>query len=79
MLAVKDKATELLEAQLPRVRAKLEERLGPTTRELIGDDALMTRCLGEAYEFLPAPVRMMVKRERFVSFCLERRDRLIAA
>jgi hypothetical protein len=58
---------------------KLEEQLGPKARELLGDDTLMTRCLGDAYEFLPAPVRFVVKRERFVAFCLERRDRLIPA
>ena len=77
MLAVKDKAAELWESQLPKVRAVIAERLGPKARELVVDDALMTRCLGDAYEFLPAPVRFMVKRERFVTFCLEHRDRLM--
>jgi hypothetical protein len=78
MLAFKDKAAELLESQLPKVRAVVAERLGPKAKELVVDDALMTRCLGDAYEFLPAPVRLMVKRERFVTYCLEHRDRLMS-
>ena len=79
MLGLKDKAGDMLEQQLPKVQALVSAQLGSRGREIAADEALLTRCFGNAYEFLPAPVRMLVKRERFVAFCLDNRHRLVPA
>jgi hypothetical protein len=72
----KEKCEALLEASLPIVQAWLREKLGCLTIEVIQNDELMTHALGLVYQLLPAAVRMIVREERFVGFCLTHRDRL---
>ena len=73
----KEKYDELLEGYLPVVQAWLRETLGCLTREVIQNDVLMTHALVLVYQLLPSAVRVIVREERFVAFCLSHRDRLI--
>lgn len=73
----KEKCDELLEGYLPTVQAWLREKLGCLTIEVIQNDVLMTHALVLVYQLLPSAVRMIVREERFVVFCLSHRDRLI--
>jgi hypothetical protein len=59
------------------VQAWLREKLGCLTIEVIQNDVLMTHTLVLVYQLLPSAVRMIVREERFVVFCLSHRDRLI--
>jgi len=73
----KEKCEVLLEEYLPTVQAWLRENLGCLTREVIQNDVLMIHALGLMYLLLPSVVRVIVREERFVAFCLSHRDRLI--
>ena len=76
-MGYKEKCDELLEGYLPTVQAWLREKLGCLTIEVIQNDVLMTHALVLVYQLLPSAVRMIVREERFVVFCLSHRDRLI--
>lgn len=76
----KDKSNELLEQQVPKIKALLKERLGPKARDAIQNDELMTTALNGIYDVLivshPA-LRLVVKREQFIDFCLSNRARFV--
>jgi hypothetical protein len=80
LLDLKDKSAEILEEQVPKVRNLVKEKIGPKTRDAIENDELMTSVFSGVYDLLmgdhPA-VRLIVKRERFVYFCLRNRTRLV--
>jgi hypothetical protein len=73
----KEKCEALLDEYLPIVQAWLREKLGCLTVEVIQNDVLMTHALVLVYQLLPSAVRVIVREERFVGFCLSHRDRLI--
>jgi hypothetical protein len=74
------KRDELLEKQVPQVRALLKEKLGPKARDVIHNDELMTSALNGIYDILivshPA-LRLLLKRDMFIDFCLSNRARFI--
>jgi tetratricopeptide (TPR) repeat protein len=80
LLDIRDKSAEILEEQVPRIKNLVKEKFGPKTRDAIEDDDLMTKVFSGVYDLLmtahPA-LRLIVKRERFVNFCLRNRTRLV--
>jgi hypothetical protein len=80
VLGVKDKSADILEQQVPKVKSLLFEKLGPTIEDALKDDELMREVLGEIHVLItlehPA-LRFLIRRERFIEFCLKNRDRLI--
>jgi tetratricopeptide (TPR) repeat protein len=75
----RDKTDELLEQQVPKVKALLKERLGPKARDAFLDDALMRTVVSGVYDVLVLshPALRLVKRERFIDFCLRNRARFL--
>lgn len=77
---VKDKGAELLEQQLPKIKRLIAERIGPGIRNVVEDDEMLTNAFGHVYELFMQDHRILqrvIKRERFIGFCLKNRDRLI--
>lgn len=76
----KDKSDELLELQMPKIKVLLKEKLGPKAKDALQNDELMTNVLSGIYDVLmvshPA-LRLVVKRERFIDFCLSNRSRFL--
>ncbi len=73
------KADEMLEQQLPKVAQYFKEKVGPLTQETLKNDALMTQGLGTVYDALSLAtpgLGLLVKREKFVEFCLTNRHRI---
>src|SRR5918911_1141557 len=75
----RDKTDELLEQQVPKVKALLKERLGPKAKDAFLDDALMRTVVSGVYDVLVLshPALRLVKRERFIDFCLRNRARFL--
>ena len=67
----------IIEEYKPIIWELLEKRLGSLTRDALQDDQVMDSALRSIYQLLPAPVRLTVKEENFVRFCLKHRDRFL--
>jgi hypothetical protein len=71
------KADEVLIRYLPKIRQFFVETAGPAVTDLARDDKNLTILGRSAYGLLPFPVRLIVKEEAFIRFCLAHRDKLI--
>lgn len=71
-------ASKRMDQYLPIFQQALE-KIGTAALGTVKSDAALSLLIGSAYEFLPAPVRMIIPRQTFVDFCLMNRDRLIPA
>jgi hypothetical protein len=67
-----------LEENWPKIQTLLKETLGSAALAAAKDDQTMTSLLKVVHEALPFPLRMLVKQEIFVQYCLVHRDQLIA-
>jgi len=72
-----DKVNELIQAQWPKIEGLLLERLGPIAGDKINDDEFVTKAFENTYEFLPMPVRLVLPKEKFVSYCMDNKAPLI--
>jgi len=66
-----------IEENWPKIQQMFQEKVGPAVLAAAQDDASMTKAILIVYEILPFPLRMIVKQQDFVNFCLRHRDRLI--
>ena len=60
----------------PRIQELFREKAGPAVLAAIHDDEKMTAVLKLVHEALPFPLRLLVKQDAFVQFCLARREHL---
>ena len=67
----------LLEKQIPLIRTMLIKKVGPTAQATLRSPAAWTAVIGGLYEFLPAPVRLVVNRDIFVSYCLRNLNKIL--
>ena len=76
--SVDQESQRKVEENWPKIQQMFQEKVGPAALAAAQDDATMTRIIMVVYEALPFPLRMMVKQEAFLKFCLSHRDRLLA-
>ncbi len=79
-----DKAKSLLLAQLPAIRKHITEQMpaflktyGLRGVQFVTDSERLTSLFGTVYQSLPLPVRVLVKQETFVRFCLSQQENLV--
>jgi tetratricopeptide (TPR) repeat protein len=80
LLSIKDKGEEVLEQSIANIQSLVREQLGPRARDIIENDELMEKALSRAYDVFIVThplIRLAVRRERFINFCLKNRTRLI--
>lgn len=65
--------SELVANELPKILQKLKDK----GIEMASDDERLLVVLEKAYELLPTPVRLVVKRDTFFKFCLENKNKLL--
>lgn len=66
----------LLEKQIPLIKNLMKEKVGPAVESTLRSPAAWAAVIGGLYEFLPAPVRLVVNRDIFVSYCLRNLDKI---
>jgi hypothetical protein len=66
----------LLEKQIPLIKNLMMEKVGPAVQATLRSPAAWAAVIGGLYEFLPAPVRLVVNRDIFVSYCLRNLDKI---
>jgi hypothetical protein len=70
-------ADEILIRHLPKIRAFFKEKMGLAVVTTMKDDAMIAELSKIVYGLLPVMLRLAVKEERFVRFCLANRDKLV--
>jgi tetratricopeptide (TPR) repeat protein len=76
----KDKSEEIIEEHIPKIKMLLKEQVGIRAKDAFENDELMTKALSRVYDLLiisHPTIRFFVKRERFISFGLSNRNRLV--
>jgi hypothetical protein len=67
----------LLEKQIPLIRNLLNEKVGPAVQATLRSPAAWAAVIAGLYEFLPAPIRLVVNREIFIAYCLRNLDKIL--
>jgi len=74
-----ERAKRKIEEHWPEVQQLFHEKVGPVALEMAADDVMMKRASKLVYDGLPLPVRLAVKEDVFIEFCLDNRDLLLAS
>jgi hypothetical protein len=79
-----DKAKSLLLAQLPAIQKHITEQMpaflktyGLKGVQFVTDSERLAPLFGTVYQSLPLPVRVLVKQDAFVRFCLSQKEHLV--
>lgn len=72
-----NKAQEILTQYIPKIRAVFTDKIGPAVLANVKDDETIAELSKLVYGLLPVMLRLAVKEERFVRFCLANRDTLV--
>lgn len=75
--AVSERASGLMEEYRPTVERVVVDGLLTIALDSLRDDAKVRGVMESAYELLPAPVRLVLSRERYLKFVLDNRDGLV--
>jgi hypothetical protein len=76
--ATNGKSDQLIADNLDRVRKLFKTKLGQSVKTIVIDDGKMTEISQFVYGELPLPVRLVVKEDDFVRFCLDNRDKVLS-
>jgi hypothetical protein len=74
---LKNIAFEALQEDLSPALAAVREKLGVAALKAAKDDATLTEILKVGYLAIPMPLQLMVSRDKFIEFCLAKRDLLL--
>jgi len=66
-----------LEENWPKIQQLFQEKVGPAALAAAKDDERLASMVKIVYGVLPFPVKLVVKQDAFLQFCLTHRDRLI--
>lgn len=66
----------LLEKQIPLIKSLFNEKISPATQAALRTPGTWASAIGSLYEFMPAPVRLVVTKEIFVSYCLRNLNKI---
>jgi hypothetical protein len=67
----------LLEKQIPLIQSLLNEKVGPAVMATLRSPAAWAAVISRLYEFLPAPIRLVVNRDIFVAYCLRNLNKIM--
>lgn len=77
-----EQATNKLLEELPAIKELVFEKVAPAVLETgvkyIEDDNRVKPVFETAYQFLPFAIRIMVKQQDFVDFCMARKKEILS-
>jgi hypothetical protein len=73
----KNKLAPILIEKSTVIKNILKEKVGTSTLKTIKDDDVMKDIFEKIYETLPLPIRLVIRREAFVKYCIDNRGMLI--
>jgi hypothetical protein len=68
---------EKIQANWPMIKQQFQDKLGNDLRNHLADPEKAVAASKMVYSVLPMPVRLIVKEEVFVQFCLQHKDELL--
>ncbi|MDO6496661.1 hypothetical protein [Photobacterium sanguinicancri] len=68
---------EIMQGHWPKVEAILVEKLVAVAGDKLNQPGYIDSFFENGYEFLPAPVRMMLPKEKFVAYCVTKKEPLL--
>lgn len=71
-------AQRKLDENWPKIQQVFQEKVGPAALAAAKNDETFGSAAKIVYEALPFPIKLVVKQETFLQFCLAHRDRLLA-
>jgi len=75
---VEKHALPFLAARADDLKVLLHDKLGHAVVDLAHNEAVGRMAFESVYEFLPAPLRLVVKREMFTKYCLDNKAKILA-
>lgn len=75
--ATNGKSDEIINANLVKIRQLFNTKAGEAVKSIAKDDHKMTEISKFVYGELPLPVRLLLKEDDFVDFCLKNRDKVL--
>lgn len=73
-----EKNYKILEAQIPRIQSLLYARMGVLSSEDDPTTEVIQAAFISTYDFLPLPIRSAINKDRYVHFCSQNQDKLLA-
>ena len=67
----------LIERNTPLIKKLLIEKVGLAALADMQSEAALFTAIGELHQFMPMPVRLVVNRDVFVSYCVKNLDRIL--
>jgi hypothetical protein len=67
----------LIERNSPLIKKLLIEKVGLSTLATMQSETALFNAIGELHQFMPLPVRLVVNRDIFVSYCIKNLDRIL--
>jgi len=74
--ALDDQVGKVIEEHLPKIKEIIQEKVAPEALAAVQNDEMMGTLLTPVYKLLPLPVRLVIKKDVFLKFCFDNRDRL---
>jgi len=67
----------MIERHFPLIKDLLTEKVGTSTLSSMKSEATLFKTLGDMYEFMPPPVKLLVNQELFVNYCIKNIERIL--
>lgn len=67
----------LIERNSPLIKKLLIEKVGLSTLATMQSETALFTAISELHQFMPLPVRLVVNRDIFVSYCIKNLDRIL--
>ncbi|GEM_PF-7007633 len=75
--STKDKSKQAIEKHWPVIERVVVDGLIDITEEKLRDEEFLKSSFENAYELLPTAVRFMINRDKFINFCVSRREPIL--
>lgn len=67
----------MIERHFPLIKSLLIEKVGLDALSAMKSEAALFKALGDLYEFMPPPVKLLVNQDLFVNYCIKNIERIL--
>lgn len=67
----------MIERHFPLIKGLLMEKVGIQTLAAMKSEAALFKAIGDLYEFMPPPVKLLVNQDLFVNYCIKNIERIL--
>ncbi|MEJ5225980.1 MAG: ACT domain-containing protein, partial [Anaerolineales bacterium] len=67
----------MIERHFPLIKSLLIEKVGLDALAAMKSEAALFKAIGDLYEFMPPPVKLLVNQDLFVNYCIKNIERIL--